>query len=62
MKMVSLEGKIHLYPVLCAWCLPKGKRTVLKWIEGCSDSHGICPACMEEMAKKVGEYKENYLP
>ena len=33
------------YPVLCAWCLKTGTRTIIEYTT-VSDSHGICQQCL----------------
>jgi len=41
MKTKNDERK---YPVLCAWCLEKGRETIVNWSE-VANSHGICEEC-----------------
>ncbi len=44
------------YPVLCAWCDRKGKRTLIKWssVEG---SFGICGPCADRVRKRIKPMK-----
>ena len=47
---MKAEGE-KLYPVLCAWCLREGKRTVLKMVDY-PNSHGICPRHAAELVEQ----------
>jgi len=40
------------YPVYCAWCIPKGKQTIIRY-EEVKDSHGICPECYAVILKEM---------
>lgn len=45
------EERENSYPVLCAWCLKEGKRTVLKRVDY-PNSHGICPRHAAELVEQ----------
>ena len=45
------------YPVMCAWCLEKGRETVVNWSTA-PNSHGICDECAGELRRESRKYKE----
>jgi len=47
-----------LYPVLCAWCEKKGKRTVIRWVDY-PNSHGICDSCADDLRREVANYRSH---
>lgn len=42
----SVRTIVEVYPVLCAWCLKQGTRTIVDYGE-VAESHTICAACLE---------------
>ncbi len=44
--------KERLFPVLCAWCGPKGKETIVNRTT-LPNSHCICPECAEGHRQEV---------
>ena len=48
-----LHARRGQYPVYCAWCEEKGRKTLLRWSK-VPHSHGMCEDCRREMLKGIG--------
>jgi len=47
------------YPVYCAWCAAKGRKTIVGW-KPVPNSHGICEKCAEDVRRELEEYRRTW--
>lgn len=51
--MNTLAESPTYYPIMCPWCLQKGKITRTGWSEAQGTS-GICPDCLAKLRRDAG--------